>query len=105
MYASILHSLESNANLYNARKIIHNYDSKNPVTHLESTKERTSLAVTASSNVTSQQNMPWVMRTEIFVKRKRKEKSTQPLTLGISTTHGCNVPRESKYRREPVKLK
>lgn len=40
-----------------------------------------------------------------FVKIKRKEKSTQPITLGINTTHGCNVHRESKYRREPVKLK
>ena len=51
MYASILYNLKSNANLYNARKIIHNYDSTNQVTHLESTKERTSLVVTASSNV------------------------------------------------------
>ena len=39
------------------------------------------LAVSASSIVTSQQNMPRVMRTQFFVKRKRKDKSTQPLGL------------------------
>ena len=74
------------------------------MTHLESTKERTSLAVTASSTVTSRQN---TMSDENrnFCKKKRKEKSTQPLTLGINTIHGCNVPRESKYRRELAKLK
>ena len=71
------------------------------MTHLDSTKERTSLAVTASSTVTSQQN---TMSDENrnFCKKK---KSTQPLTLGINTIHGCNVPRESKYRREVAKLK
>ena len=74
------------------------------MTHLESTKERTSLAVTASSTVTSWQN---TMSDENrnFCKKKWKEKSTQPLTLGINTIHGCNVPRESKYIRELAKLK
>ena len=74
------------------------------MTHLESTKERTSLAVTASSTVTSRQNT-MSDENKKFCKKKRKEKSTQPLTLGLNTIHGCNVPRESKYRRELAKLK
>ena len=33
---------------------------------------------------------------KIFCKKKmKKKKSTQSLTLGINTIHGCNVPRES----------
>ena len=74
------------------------------MTHLESTKERTSLVVTASSTATSRQN---TMSDENrnFCKKKRKEKYTRPLTLGINTINGCNVPRESKYRRELAKLK
>ena len=65
------------------------------MTHLESTKERKSLVVTALSTITSRQN---TMRDEnkIFCKKKmKKKKSTQSLTLGINTIHGCNVPRES----------